>query len=92
MEHNDLIHDVKVSHENSIDHIFLKFMNEQLCLKYFSLHPLMIDGNNINKINFEPIIMKIFFADLHDRLPNSKIFYVNATLLQCFIFNNSMLL
>ena len=90
MEFTDLIHDVKVSHENVINHIPLTFVNENLCLKNISFHPFMINENNINEENFEPIIMKIFFTDWHDHLPNSKTFYMNVMIFQCFMFNNSM--
>ena len=92
MEFNDLIHDVKVSHENAINHLPLTFVNEKLCLKKFSFHPFMINENNINEENLEPIIIKVYFTDWHDHLPNSKNFYMNFMLFQCFMFNNSMLL
>ena len=78
MECTDLINDVKVSHENVINHI--------------SFHPFMIHENNINEENIEPIIIKIYFTDWHDHLPHSKFFYMNFMLFQCFMFNNSMLL
>ena len=92
MECTDLIHDVKVSHENVINHIPLTFLNENLCLKNISFLPFMIHENNINEENLEPIIIKIYFTDWHDHLPNSKIFYMNVMILQSFMFNNSMLL
>ena len=74
MEFNDLIHDVKVSHENSINHMPLTFLNEKLCLKKFSFHPFMIHENNIIEVNVEPIIIKIYFTDWHGHLPNGKKF------------------
>ena len=92
MEFTDLIHDVKVSDENAINHMPLTFVNEKLCLKKFSFLPFMIHDNNINEENLEPIIIKIYFTDWHDHLPNSKIFYMNVMILQFFMFNNSMLL
>ena len=92
MEFTDLIHDVKVSHENAINHMHLTFVNEKLCLKKFSFHPFMINENNIDEVNVEPIIIKIYFTDWHDHLPNGNIFYMNFMLFQCFMFNNSMLL
>ena len=92
MECTDLIHDVKVSHENVINHIPLTFLNENLCLKNISFLPFMIHENNINEENLEPIIIKIYFTDWHDHLPNSKFFYMNVMILQSFMFNNSMLL
>ena len=61
MEHIDLMHDVKFSQENVINHIPLTFLNEKLCLKSFSFHPFMIHENNIDEVNLEPIIIKIFF-------------------------------
>ena len=57
----DLVHDVEVSHENVINHIPITFMNEQLCMKCFSFHPLIILENIINLVNVDPIIMKLFF-------------------------------
>ena len=87
----DLIHDVKVSCENVLNHIPLTFVNDKLCLMNFSFHLFMIHEDNINEVNVEPIIMKLFFIDWHDYLPNSKIFYANVMLFQCFMFNNSML-
>ena len=51
MEYTNLIHDVKVSHENVINHIPLTFVNEKLCLKNISFHPFMIHDNIINKEN-----------------------------------------
>ena len=92
MECTDLIHDVKVSHENVINHIPLTFVNENLCLKNISFHPFMINENNINEENLEPIIIKIYFTDWHDHLLNSEIFYMNVMLSQCFMFHNSMIL
>ena len=92
MECTDLIHDVKVSHENVINHIPLTFVNENLCLKNISFHPFMINENNINEENLEPIIIKIYFTNWHDHLLNSEIFYMNVMLSQCFMFHNSMLL
>ena len=92
MEFNDLIHDVKVSHENAINHMPLTFVNEKLCLQKFSFHPFMTHENNIIQVNVEPIIIKIYFTDWHDHLPNGKIFYMIVMSFQCFMFNNSMLL
>ena len=43
IEHIDLIHDVKVSHQNVINHKPLTFVNENLCLKNISFHPFMIN-------------------------------------------------
>ena len=92
MDSTNLIHDVKVSHENVINHISLTFVNENLCLKNISFHPFMLHENNINEENPEPIIMKVYFTDWHDHLPNSKTLNMNVMLSQCFMFNNSMLL
>ena len=92
MECTDLIHDVKVSHENVINHIPLTFVNEKLCLKNISFYPLMIHENNINEENIKPILIKIYFTDWQDHLPNSKIFYTSVMIVQCFMFNNSMIL
>ena len=92
MEHIDLMHDVKVSCKNVMSHLPLKFVNEKLCLKKFSFHPFMINENNINEENLEPIIIKVYFTDWHDHRSNSKFFYMNFMLFQCFMFNNSMLL
>ena len=92
MEFTDLIHDVKVSHENAINHMPLTFVKEKLCLKKFSFHPFMTHENNIIEVNVEPIIIKIYFTDWHDHLPNGKFFFMNVMLFQCFMFNNSMLL
>ena len=52
-------------------------MNEKLRLKNFYFHPFMINENNIDEVNADPIIIKIYFTDWHDHLPNSKIFYMN---------------
>ena len=57
IEHTDLIHDVKVSHENVINHMPLTFVNEILSLKKFSFHPFMINENNIDEVNVDPIII-----------------------------------
>ena len=75
-ERIDLVRDVKFSGENIINHISSTIMNEQLSLKYFSFHPLMINENNISEINDEPVIIKFFFTDWHDHLPNSKLFTI----------------
>ena len=91
IEHTDLIHDVKVSHENVINHMPLTFVNEILSLKKFSFHPFMINENNIDEVNVDPIIIKIYFTDWHDHLPNGKKFYMIVMLFQCFMLNNSML-
>ena len=91
IEHTDLIHDVKVSHENVINHMPLTFVNEILSLKKFSFHPFMINENNIDEVNVDPIIIKIYFTDWHDHLPNGKKFYMNVMLFQCFMLNNSMI-
>ena len=66
MERIDLMHDVKVSCENFMNHIPLTFVNDKLCLKNFSFHPFTIHENNINEVNLEPIIIKIYFSDWHD--------------------------
>ena len=92
IEDTDLIHDVKVSHENIINHMPLTFVNEILSLKKFSFHLFMINENNIDEVNVDPIIIKIYFTDWHDHLPNGKKFYMNVMLFQCFMFSNSMLL
>ena len=90
LEFNDLIHDVKDSCKNVINHIPLTFVNENLCLKNVSFHPFMIHENNIGEVNVDPIIIKIYFTDWHDHLPNSKTLYMNVMIFQSFIFNNSM--
>ena len=90
LEFNDLIHDVKDSWKNVISHIPLTFVNEKLCFKNVSFHPFMIHENNIDEVNVDPIIIKIYFTDWHDHLPNSKTLYMNVMIFQSFIFNNSM--
>ena len=74
MEHIDLMHDVKVSCKNVVNHIPLTFINEKLCRKYISFQPFMIHENDIDEVNVDPIIIKIYFTDWHDHLPNGKIF------------------
>ena len=56
-------------------------MNKKLCFKNLSFHRFMIHKNNIHEVNVEPIIIKVYFTDWDDHLPNSKIFYVNVMLL-----------
>ena len=86
----DLMHNVKVSCKSVMNHSSLTFVNEKLCLNNFSFHPFMIHENNINEVNVDPIIIKIYFTDWHDHLPNSKTFYMNVMIFQCFMFNNSI--
>ena len=90
MEHIDLMHDVKVSCKNVMSHLPLTFVNEKLCLKKISFHPFMIHEKSIIDVNVEPLIIKIYFTDWHDHLPNSKTFYMNVLIFQCFMFNNSL--
>ena len=53
IEHIDLMHNVKVSCENVMNHISLTFVNEKLCLKNFSFHPFISHENNIDEVNVD---------------------------------------
>ena len=66
MEYIDFIYDVKIYHKNVFNHIHLKFMNEHLCIKHFSFHPLMINKTITKEENVEPILNKYLFNIYHD--------------------------